>query len=400
MEKSNLGPYIIQLKGDKSAKFKEWVTGHDEYAASLCIGSTDRGMLGYFLAYTDAEIEEKFPGSVRIPPVEKPERPAPADRNYQNLLSEYKLNQKDYEIFIGGVEACKQGWLHSIDETDRAILENHCGANPITIARIYSFFKSKYGKLSAETKANLERIIEGDLNITLSLEANISAMNTANSTLLLSRKNFSDFQMYEALLSKMVKNNKTKKIVENFVSRDGFDANDVDYANFCEYAIKQWENRIVLNPPVYGGAAVDASAFGAIGPEVLTDAPHAPTDAASTVAAAGISSPGKKLITVTMTEEDYVAYMSPDKTRDKKNPAPEKVKPIAPGYCIKHGFTTHGPGVKSASGEIMWCRVMAEKNGTPKAGYTIAQVNCKNPKGGPVDNMERSQNCDTRFSRP
>ena len=255
---------------------------------------------------------------------------------------------------------------------------------------IHSYLEDKYGTLAESAQDNLRAIISRPLSYETSLDGNFVSMRSANAILSANKIGLSENEMFRQACAKLSKNPRTKPLVEDFKKRDAYNPNTATFSAFSTWAVTQYD---VRSPP--DGTAAFAfhsdTDYRSVPP--LPAPPATPVKSAEPVAAASVS-PAAGQITLTAAEINAIIEAR-KKAGDNKG---KKGKAIA--YCILHGHGGHGPGLTLKNGKVAYCNKMSDKSGAPKAGYTLAQVNCSDPNGPPVDGMARSQDVTSGWTKP
>jgi hypothetical protein len=265
------------------------------------------------------------------------------------------------------------------------------GGDPfLLIPIIYDYLDDKYGTLAESAQENLRLAITRPLSYETSLDGNFASMKSANATLTAKGVGLSENQMFREACIKLLKNPRTKPIVEDFKKRDNYNPNTATFSAFCAWAVNQYD---VRSPPDGTAAFAFHTDTDYRSVPSLPAPPVTPVKSADPVAAASVS-PAAGQITLTAAEIT-ATIEARKKAGDSKG---KKGKAIA--YCIIHGHGGHGPGLTLKNGKIAYCNKMADKSGAPKAGYTVAQVNCSDPSGPPVDGMARSQDVVSGWTKP
>ena len=383
--------FNIDRYGNISAHLEDYIKGFEAYACAICQDVDEEGMRPFYLHLDDNELLARHPGAVRKPPITKPILPDAADPNFSNLM---KLHDK-YDVIY---KSYRNGALLLIDAfykylTDE-LKEKIKRADPIngmatvTCNTIYKYLISQFGKFLDSARNDLRDVISGPLNLSLSLESNLTKMLTANSCLASHRVGYRDWELFDFAYAKLANNDRTKAIALRYKIRTDFVHPDVSFSHFCNFILSQYD--------IEKSHFSDSTAAAAFkGDPVITPAP--PPDTHDNVAAA-IISPGR---TITLTEKEYddlIAKASSPPPRNR-NDSPRP----APGYCFIHGYGNHGPGIISRhTSKPIFCKAMSDKDGNPKLGtiYTKEQILCKSSKGGPINGLPRSQVVQAGFTKP
>ena len=387
--------FILEKLNDKN--FNKFVISQETYASSIHTDIDREGMRPHYLHLDDEELQRRHPGVVRKAAPVEPVEPDVNDPNYANLIKAYDRALSRYNSYNTGVIDLIAGWLDYIPDADKRALEALDPVNglaSVTCSIIYKYLLRKYGVLTETAKNSLLTTISKDLSLSMSLEENLSEMRIANATLTSYNIGFSEYQMFNYAFDKLKKNPRTAGIAEDYKKRDGYVPTNATFTNFFAYVVNQYD---VRSPPASTAAfafCVDSD----FSPSFSTPVKKSDTVDDPPVAAAAIS-PGK---TVTISQEEFDRLQAIVNSAGKPGKNPSNPRSVAPGYCILCGFTGHGPGLKGSDGKPKYCWKMADADGNPlpNTKYTSAQIRCKNPEGGPVDGMSRSQKVNPRFKKP
>lgn len=391
---ANTDTYLFNIDkhGDISAHLEDYILGFEAYSGAICLDVDDEGMLPFYLHLDDEELLIRHPGAIRKLPIEKPVRPIATDPNFSNNL---KLFDKDDEIY----KSYRNGVLLLIDAfyaylTDdlkqkikRADARN--GMASVTCNVIYKQLISQFGNFTDSARNNLKAIIMGPLNLSLSLESNLTNMLTSNSCLASHKVGYRDWELFDFAYEKLINNERTKHIALRYKTRIDFVHPSVSFSHFSNFMMSQYDIEKSTLPDSTAAAAFK-------GDPVKT--PVTLPDTYDNVAAAVIS-PGR---TITLTEKEYedLKALASSSSPRKRNDVPPRP---APGYCILHGYGNHGPGLVSRhTSKPTFCKSMSDKDGNPKPGtvYTKEQILCKSSKGGPIAGMPRCQDIQAGYTKP
>jgi len=387
---------------DRSAAINEFFISLEALMGSVGLQLHRDGMLAFYLHLSDAQLQIRHPGAVRAAFPIEPVLPDDDDELFDRKMKKFSVARTDYVMFKDltiFLITCVLNSLPKDDVKNITALDPVLGIGSASLGVIYTYLLEKYGALSESSQENLKFMVQKDLSLTMSLDANFSDMKTANATLSANGIGYSDFQLFGFAFTKMKKNPRTANIAEDYKKRDGYIPNAASFAAFSTWAVTQYDHR---SPPE-GTAAFAFSSDSDFSLSPPLPEPVTPAKSDSSVAAATIS-PGK---VITLTEDEYKALVAgastPSKSREsrrgKLSSKPGVVRP-APGWCFLCGYGDHGPSLTTRAGAIAYCWVMSDRKGNPKPGYTKAQVTCKTPTGPPVDGLARSQDVMSGFSKP
>jgi hypothetical protein len=265
------------------------------------------------------------------------------------------------------------------------------GGNPkLFLPIIHSYLEDKYGTLAESAQDNLRSIISRPLSYETSLDGNFVTMRAANAILSANNIGLSENEMFRQACSKLSKNPRTKPLVEDFKKRDAYNSTTATFSAFCTWAVNQYD---VRSPPDGTAAFAFHSDIDYCSVPSLPAPPVTPVKSADPVAAASVSPAAGQ---ITLTAAEINAIIEARKKASGKKSGSNK----AFAWCILHGHGGHGPGHTFKNGKVAYCREMTDKKGAPKAGYTLAQVNCSDPIGPPVDGMVRSQSVMPGWTKP
>ena len=79
----------------------------------------------------------------------------------------------------------------------------------VTCAIIYAELKSRYGEFTESAKQDLQTVVTGDLNLSVSLEDNLTNMLVANSSLTSHGIGYPDSLMFDYAFKKLTNNKRT-----------------------------------------------------------------------------------------------------------------------------------------------------------------------------------------------
>jgi hypothetical protein len=394
-----LKSYVKPLpEKDKSAYIHDFFTSIKNLMRALGPTLAEDGMLSFLPHLSDEKFNLLHPGEVRLAPPPFPVKPNILNfqgnmkefdrvfKFYETELAERKLYD-DHILFIISV------YLNNLPADDVLCIKaiDTSGGDPkLFLPIIHSYLEDKYGTLAESAQDNLRAIISRPLSYETSLDGNFVSMRAANAILSANNIGLSENQMFREACIKLSKNPRTKPLVEDFKKRDAYNPNTATFSAFCAWAVIQYD---VRSPP--DGTAAFAFHSDSDYRAVTSPPPPTVTPVKSTdpVAAASVS-PAAGQITLTAAEINAIIEAR-KKAGDNKG---KKGKAIA--YCILHGHGGHGPGLTLKNGKVAYCNRMSDKSGAPKAGYTLAQVNCSDPNGPPVDGMARSQDVMSGWTKP
>ena len=377
------------------SQFNRHIISFEALTSVTCMELGIDGLRNFFPHLNDEQMALRHEGAIRAEPPQKPEKPVPGVDHYSDLLKAYDRDLSLYNAYNSAMIDLIYTWLEHIPDSDRLALENLDpvqGLATLTCNKIYNYLLRKYGSLTESAKNSLIAVVTKELSLSMSLDANLTEMRTANNSLSVSGIGFTEFQMFGFAYDKLRKNPRTADIAEDYKKRDGYVPSQATFTDFFTFVVNQYDVR--SPPPSTAAYAFNTdSDFSLITPVKKSEPDPEPL-------AAAIISPGK---TITLTEDEYkslvsqAALASPKKSG--KNTA--DLRP-APGYCILCGFCGHGPGLTGKDGKPMFCHKMADKDGNPlpNTTYVKDQIFCKKSEGGPIKNMPRSQRVDPRFKKP
>jgi len=387
---------------DRSASINEFFISMEALMSSVGLQFHKDGMLAFYLHLTDDQLLSRHPGAVRLPLPIEPVLPDDDDELFDRKMKKFTITRADFIAFKDLTIFLIASVLHSLPKDDIkniTALDPVLGIGSASLSVIYTYLFNKYGALSESSQENLKYMVQKDLSLTMSLDANFSDMKTANATLTANGIGYSDFQLFGFAFSKMKKNPRTSTIAEDYKKRDGYVPNAASFAAFSSWAVTQYDHR---SPPDGTAAFAFHSDPDFSSPPPLP-VPVTPVKPDTSVAAATIS-PGK---TITLSEDEYKALVagasaSPKGRIPKGGKSPQKPGTLepAPGWCCLCGYGTHGPNLSNRAGVTSYCFKMSDTKGNPKPGYTKAQVTCTTPIGPPVDGLARSQVVKVGFSKP
>ena len=258
-----------------------------------------------------------------------------------------------------------------------------------------NYLIGKYGSLSETALENLKYIINRPLSLETSLDGNFSYMKSANATLTSNGVGFSENQLFQAACSKLLKNPRTKCLVEDYKKRDAYSSTAATFTAFSSWAVTQYDNRSAPEGTAAFAFCPDPDYLSVPPPP---PPPSTPVKSSEPVAAATVSPAGQ----ITLTDAEIEAVIEARKKSQKKTgkKSPSTGTRVACGWCILCGYGTHGANFTSKKGNVTYCNIMSDSQGNPRPGYTLAQVTCTTPTGPPVDGMVRSQAVKPGFTKP
>ena len=374
--------YPIDKHGEITAHVNDFIISQESFACTIGLELSSEGMRPYFLHLDDAELAIRHPGAVRKDKPVIPTCPTVGVPNFSDLFKLYESEEKKFNLYHSSCLILIAAWFDNMTEGDQRLLralDPIGGQSTLSLQIMYKFVMSRYGEFSDTAQTKLRQIIEGALSLSDSLEANLTNMQIANSTLMSHGLGlgYSENLLFIKAFDKLKANPRTKEIAEDFKKRETYTSSTTTFTEFKKFVVSQYD---VRSPPL----STAAFAFAGDLKDDLNDS-----------FAAAVISPERK-IQLTQSEYDsLVAQASSRKSQDKLR--------TAPGYCILHGFCNHGPGFIRKSTKLpAYCRTMSDDHGNPKPGteYTKDQISCKSPKGGPVSGMQRSQDVQAGCSKP
>lgn len=394
--------FKIDKHGDISAHLEDYIQGFEAYAASICLNVDDEGMLPFYLHLSDAELLLRHPGAIRKPAIPKPVRPDVTDPAFSNKLKLFDLDEKIYKSYReGAILLIAAFYDYLTDDLKTKILRaNTGGMASVTCKSIYTELKSQYGEFSDSARQDLKRTITGPLNLSLSLQANLTNMLSANTCLASHNVGYRDWELFDFAYEKLINNDRTKDIALRYKTDENFSHPTVSFAHFTKFMRTQYDITKSTLPESTASAAFhgDPVKSSALYSESVLATPTPVTAHDSNIAAAVIS-PGRQITLSVKEYEDLVKMANSPSPRKHGNPLPHKE--AAPGYCFLHGFCSHGPGlILKLTKKPAYCKVMSDEDGNPKAPYTKKQVMCNSSKGGPIDKLPRSQDVHPNFTKP
>jgi hypothetical protein len=386
--------FEIDKHGDISAHLEDYIQGFEAYAASICLNLDDDGMLGFYLHLSDAELILRHPGATRKPPLTKPVCPLDTDPNFDNKLKLFFRDEKKYENYREGAVLLIQAFYDYLTEDlkTKILRASTGGMAAVTCRSIYTELKSQFGEFSDSARQELKRKIAGPLNLSLSLQTNLTNMLSANTCLASHNVGYRDWELFDFAYEKLISNERTKDIALRYKTDSNFSHPTVSFAHFSKFMQTQYDITKSTLPESTASAAFhgDPVKSSALYSESTFDVPNI---------AAAVISPGRQ---ITLSEKEYEALVKmAHSPSPKKHGNPSPHKDTAPGYCLLHGFCTHGPGlILKLTKKPAYCRTMSDEDGNPKAPYTKKQVMCNSSKGGPIDKLPRCQDAQAGFTKP
>jgi hypothetical protein len=301
------------------------------------------------------------------------------------------LDEKIYDSYRYGVTLLISGWFDFLTpDLQRKIesIDPLNGMSSVTCAIIYAELKSRYGEFTESAKQDLQTAVTGDLNLSVSLEDNLTNMLVANSCLISHGIGYPDSLMFDYAFKKLINNKRTEDIADRYKQRAEYTPSTASFAHFSKYVTSQYD--VVKSRLPHSTAA---SAF--YGESVY--ATPTPATAHDPNIAAAVISPGRQ---ITLSEKEYdelvkLAYSPPPKKHDNHSPLR-----VAPGYCFLHGFCGHGPGITRRNSKPAYCRLMSDEDGNPIAPYKKEHVMCDSSKGGPINRLPRCQEAARGYKKP
>jgi hypothetical protein len=379
--------FPIDKYGDISASLEKYIRSQESYASAIGLNVTGEGMRPFYLHLSDEELQVRHPGAVRKQAIQEPVLPAHNDPNFTNLCTLYKINTEIYNSYRYGVTLLISGWVDFLTPDLKRKIESIDpinGMSSVTCAIIYNELKSRYGVFTESAKLDLQAVITGDLNLTITLEDNLTDMLVANSSLTSHGIGYPDSLMFDYAFKKLTNNKRTEDIADRYKQRDGYNPSTVSFAHFSKYVVSQYDVVKSRLPP-------STAAYAFYGESVY--ATPTPVTVHDHVAAAVIS-PGK---TITLSEREYDELV-----KLAHSPLPKSKDPPlkeAPGYCFLHGFCGHGPGITRRN-KPAYCRSMSDEDGNPIAPYKKEHVMCNSSKGGPINRLPRCQEAARGYKKP
>ena len=386
---------------DKSAHIGDFFKQFEKLSSAIGLTLAAKGVLSFYLHYDDQELAASHPGVVRVPPPPIPVEPSADDPLYENKSKAFEMALKAYDRALTKRNTFDELTLLLVtslltylpdDDTLCISAIDTSDSNPAASIKVTcKYLRSKYEALSETAQENLKYIVTCPLSLETSLDGNFSYMKSASATLTAKGVGFSENQLLQAACSKLLKNPRTKSLVEDYKKRDGYSSTAATFTVFSAWAVTQYDSRSVPD-----GTA--AFAFRSDADYLISGPPSTPAKLADPVAAATVSPAGQ----ITLTSAEIDAVMEARKKSQSKN-GKQSIQTdtrVAPGWCILHGYGGHGPNFTSKKGAVMYCHKMTDKLGAPLPGYTLAQVTCTTPTGPPVDGMVRSQAVQRGYTKP
>jgi hypothetical protein len=174
-------------------------------------------MRPFYLHLDDAELQARHPGTVRKTAIQKPVRPEHTDPNFTNLLKLFALDLAIYDSYRHGVTLLIAGWHDFLTPDLKRKIESidpHNGMSSVTCAIIYKELKSRYGEFTESAKQDLQAIITGDLNLSVSLEDNLTNMLVSSSSLISHGIGYPDSLLFDHAFKKLINNKGANTIIE------------------------------------------------------------------------------------------------------------------------------------------------------------------------------------------
>ena len=146
---------------------------------------------------------------------------------FSNLFKFYEEDKDIYDSYRTGVTLLISGWF---DYLTPALQEKLKSADPVnmmasvTCSLIYKELISTHGTFLDSAKKNLQQIISGPLNLSVSLEANFTNMITANASLAAKNVGYQDHVLFDFAYDKLKDNDRTKDIALRYKTRDEFNS--------------------------------------------------------------------------------------------------------------------------------------------------------------------------------
>lgn len=393
--------FRIDSRGDISAHLEDYIQAFEAYSAAICLNVADEGMLPFYLHLSDAELLVRHPGATRTPPIQKPVRPADTDPNFSNKLDLFKLDNVIYESYRAGAILLIAAFYDYLTEDlkTKILRANVGGMASVTCKSIYTELKAQFGEFSDSARQALKRTITGPLNLSLSLQANLTNMLSANTCLASHKVGYKDWELFDFAYEKLISNERTKEIALRYKTDATFSHPTVSFAHFTKFMQTQYDITKSTLPESTASAAFHGDPVSTVlYTESVFATPTQPTTYDPNIAAAVIS-PGRQITLSVKEYEDLVKLAHSPSPRKYGNPSPHKE--AAPGYCFLHGFCNHGPGlILKLTKKPAYCRLMSDEDGNPKAPYTKKQVMCNSSKGGAIDKLPRSQDVHPNFTKP
>lgn len=389
MSSATRGTYVypIDKHGEITAHVNDFIISQESYACSIGLELGVDGMRPYFLHLDNAELASRHPTAIRKPPPIEPIRPPVDDPNFTNAYKLFEADEKRFNLYHSCVLLLIAAFFDMMTEDDKPLIRTidpYNGMSSVTLNVMYKFVMARYGEFSDSAQKTLRLAIEGNLSLSDSLEANLNRMQVANSVLLSHGigLGYSENLLFTKAFDKLKLNPRTTDIAEDFKKRDGYTPSGATFTDFKKYVISQYD---VRTPPPSTAAYV----FGNEPKEDLIE-----SFAAATISTRDNDAPTKQQFDALVAQ---VNSLRPNQTKNSSNLGP------APGYCILHGFCSHGPGlISNYTQKPTFCKNMSDADGNPKpnTAFTKEQILCKSPKGGPVGGMTRSQAVQRGFTKP
>ena len=381
---------------DKSAYVHDFFDSIKKLMRALGPSLADEGMLSFHPYLSDENFNRLHPGEIRLAPPPFPLKPNLLDyengKAFDRAFKSYERDLAERMLYDEHILFLISVYLNNLPADDVLCIKavDTSGGDPkLFLPIIHSYLDDKYGTLAESAQDNLRAIISRPLSYETSLDGNFVAMRAANAILSANNIGLSENQMFREACSKLSKNPRTKPLVEDFKTRDGYISTTATFTAFCTWAVNQYDIR---SPPDGTAAFAFRSDIDYCSVPSLPTPPVTPAKSADPVAAASVSPAGQ----ITLTAAEINSIIEARKKAGGKKSGPNK----AFAWCILHGHGGHGPGHTFKNGKVALCREMTDKKGAPKAGYTIAQVNCSDPIGPPVDGMVRSQAVMPGWTKP
>ena len=382
--------YPIDSHGEITAHINAFIVSQESFASSIGLELGIDGMRSFFLHLDNAELALRHPNEVRKASPVKPIRPLVDDPNFMNAFKLFEADEKMFNLYQANVLTLISAFFDMMTEGDKQLIraiDPINGQSSVTLNIMYKFIMTHYGEFTDTAQAKLRNDIEGSLNLSKSLESNLTQMQVANSILLShgAGLGYSENLLFTKAFEKLSKNLRTKDIADDFKKRDGYVPSTANFTDLKKYVITQYD---VRSPP----PSTASYAFANETSEALIE-----PLAAATTSTATNDAPTKKQFDALVAQFNALRSNQTGPAHLPQNPKP------APGYCILHGFGKHGPGLRSRlTSKPTYCRDMSDEDGNPRPGskYTKEQIMCKNSKGAPIAGMSRCQDVEQGFTKP
>ena len=216
--------YPIDSKGEITAHINAFIVSQESFASSIGSELGIDGMRSFFLHLDSAELAARHPNEVRKAAPVEPIRPLVDDPNFNNAFKIFDADEKKFNLYQANVLILISAFFDMMTESDKDLLraiDPINGQSSVTLNVMYKFVMTHYGQFTDTAQSKLRNDIEGSLNLSKSLESNLTQIQVANGILLSHGVGlgYSENLLFTKAFEKLSQNPRTKDIADDFKKR-------------------------------------------------------------------------------------------------------------------------------------------------------------------------------------